>query len=47
VHLERFTRVNLAIVQAIAGDARDPAWKPGNFFGKMFAGTKRPSLSIP
>jgi Zn-dependent M28 family amino/carboxypeptidase len=35
--LERFTRANLAIVRAIASDPVDPAWKPGNFFGKMFA----------
>jgi Zn-dependent M28 family amino/carboxypeptidase len=35
--LERFTRANLAIVRAIAADPVDPAWKPGNFFGKMFA----------
>jgi Zn-dependent M28 family amino/carboxypeptidase len=37
--LERFTRANLSIVQAIANDPVDPAWKPGNFFGKMFAGS--------
>jgi Zn-dependent M28 family amino/carboxypeptidase len=37
--LERFTRANLAIVQAIANDPVAPAWKPGNFFGKMFAGS--------
>jgi Zn-dependent M28 family amino/carboxypeptidase len=35
--LERFTRANLAIVRAIAADPVDPSWKPGNFFGKMFA----------
>ena len=38
--LERFTRANLAIVQAIANDPVDPAWNSGNFFGKMFAGSK-------
>jgi Zn-dependent M28 family amino/carboxypeptidase len=37
--LERFTRANLSIAQAIANDPVDPAWKPGNFFGKMFAGS--------
>ena len=37
--VERFTRANLAIVRAIADDPVDPAWKPGNFFGKMFAGS--------
>jgi Zn-dependent M28 family amino/carboxypeptidase len=35
--LERFTCANLAVVRAIADDPVDPAWKPGNFFGKMFA----------
>jgi hypothetical protein len=35
--VERFTRLNLAVVEAIADDPVDPAWKPGNFFGKMFA----------
>jgi Zn-dependent M28 family amino/carboxypeptidase len=35
--VERFSRANLAIVQTIANDPVDPAWKPGNFFGKMFA----------
>jgi len=34
--VERFTRANLAVVQAIADDPVDPSWKPGNFFGKMF-----------
>jgi Zn-dependent M28 family amino/carboxypeptidase len=38
--VDRFTRINLAIVQAIADDPVDPAWNPGNFFGKMFAGSK-------
>jgi Zn-dependent M28 family amino/carboxypeptidase len=37
----RFTRVNLAIVQAIADDPVEPRWKPGNFFGKTFARTER------
>ncbi len=37
--VERFTRANLAIVQAIANDPVAPAWNPGNFFGKMFAGS--------
>ena len=37
--LERFTRANLAIVEAIANDPLDPAWNEGNFFGKMFAGS--------
>ena len=37
--VERFTRANLAIAQAIANDPVDPAWNPGNFFGKMFAGS--------
>jgi hypothetical protein len=35
--LERFTRVNLDVVRAIADNAVDPSWKPGNFFGKLFA----------
>lgn len=34
--VERFTRANLAVVQAIADDPVDPSWKPGNFFGTMF-----------
>ena len=34
--VERFTRANLAVARAIADDPVDPAWKPGNFFGKMF-----------
>lgn len=38
--VERFTRANLAVVRAIADDPVDPAWKPGNFFGKMFAAPK-------
>jgi hypothetical protein len=38
--VERFARVNLAIAWAIADDPVDPAWKLGNFFGKMFGGTK-------
>lgn len=37
--VERFTRANLAVARAIADDPVDPAWKPGNFFGKTF-GTK-------
>ena len=37
--VERFTRANLAIVQAIANDPVAPAWNPGNFVGKMFAGS--------
>lgn len=32
----KFTRANLAIARAIADDAVDPTWKPGNFFGKVF-----------
>jgi len=39
--VERFTRANLAVARAIADDPVDPAWKPGNFFGKMF-GKKKP-----
>ena len=38
--VERFTRANLAVARAIADDPVDPTWKPGNFFGKVFAGTK-------
>jgi len=38
--VERFTRANLAIVRAIADDPTEPAWKPGNFFGRTFAGSK-------
>ena len=38
--VERFAQANLAIARAIADDPVDPAWKPGNFFGKLFAGTK-------
>jgi hypothetical protein len=38
--LERFTRVNLAMVRAIADDSAEPAWNPGNFFGTTFAGAK-------
>ena len=34
--VERFTRANLAVARAIADDPVDPAWKPGNFFGKLF-----------
>jgi hypothetical protein len=37
--VNRFARANLAIVQAIADDPVDPVWNPGNFFGKMFAGS--------
>jgi Zn-dependent M28 family amino/carboxypeptidase len=37
--VERFARANLAVARAIADDPVDPAWKPGNFFGKLF-GTK-------
>jgi Zn-dependent M28 family amino/carboxypeptidase len=37
--VERFTRLNLAIVRAIADDPADPRWKPGNFFGKTFGGS--------
>ncbi len=36
----RFAEANLAIALAIADDPVAPAWKEGNFFGKMFAGTK-------
>jgi Zn-dependent M28 family amino/carboxypeptidase len=36
----QFTRVNLDIVRAIADDPVAPAWKPGNFFGRTFGGTK-------
>jgi Zn-dependent M28 family amino/carboxypeptidase len=45
--VERFTRVNLAVVRAIADDPAEPAWNPGNFFGKTFAGAKRPARSEP
>ena len=38
--VERFTRLNLAVVEAVADDPADPRWKPGNFFGRTFAGTK-------
>jgi len=38
--VERFARANLAIARAIADDPVDPTWKPGNFFGKTFGGTK-------
>jgi Zn-dependent M28 family amino/carboxypeptidase len=34
--VERFTRANLAVARAIADAPVDPAWKPGNFFGKVF-----------
>jgi Zn-dependent M28 family amino/carboxypeptidase len=34
--VERFTALNLAVVRAIANDPVEPAWKPGNFFGKTF-----------
>ena len=34
--VERFARANLAVARAIADDPVDPAWKPGNFFGKLF-----------
>lgn len=34
--VERFARANLAVARAIADDPVDPAWKPGNFFGKTF-----------
>jgi hypothetical protein len=34
--VEKFTRANYAVVRAIADDPVDPAWKPGNFFGKVF-----------
>jgi len=36
----RFTRVNLAIVEAIANGPVDPEWKQGNFFGRTFGGTR-------
>ena len=38
--VERFARANLAVARAIADDPVDPAWKPGNFFGKMFGAKK-------
>ena len=34
--VERFARANLAVARAIADDPVEPAWKPGNFFGKKF-----------
>jgi Zn-dependent M28 family amino/carboxypeptidase len=34
--VEKFTRANYAVAKAIADDPVDPAWKPGNFFGKVF-----------
>jgi Zn-dependent M28 family amino/carboxypeptidase len=40
VAVEQFTRLNLAVIRAIADDPADPSWKPGNFFGKTFAATK-------
>jgi Zn-dependent M28 family amino/carboxypeptidase len=43
----RFTRVNLAVVRAIADDRAEPTWNPGNFFGKTFAGAKQPARSEP
>jgi Zn-dependent M28 family amino/carboxypeptidase len=43
----RFTRVNLAVVRAIADDPAAPAWNPGNFFGTTFAGADRPARSQP
>jgi Zn-dependent M28 family amino/carboxypeptidase len=36
----RFTRVNLAIAEAVANDPVEPQWKPGNFFGKTFGRTR-------
>ena len=33
----RFTRANYFIVEAIANDPVAPAWKPGNFFERIFA----------
>jgi Zn-dependent M28 family amino/carboxypeptidase len=38
--VEQFTRLNLDVVRAIADNPVAPSWKPGNFFGKTFAGTK-------
>jgi Zn-dependent M28 family amino/carboxypeptidase len=38
--VEQFTRLTLDVVRAIADDPTAPSWKPGNFFGKTFAGTK-------
>ena len=38
--VEQFTRVNLAVVRAIADDPAAPSWKAGNFFGRTFAGTR-------
>ena len=38
--VERFTRLNLAIVNAIADQSTEPTWKPGNFFGRTFGGTR-------
>jgi Zn-dependent M28 family amino/carboxypeptidase len=43
--VERFTRANLAVARAIADDPVDPAWKPGNFFGKVFGKSKRAPTS--
>ena len=45
--VQRFARVNLAVVRAIADDPDEPAWNPGNFFGTTFAGRKRPARSEP
>jgi Zn-dependent M28 family amino/carboxypeptidase len=38
--IEKFTRANYAVAKAIADDPVDPAWKPGNFFGKVFGKEK-------
>lgn len=38
--VERFTRANVAIGYLIAQESSAPAWKPNNFFGKTFGGTR-------
>jgi Zn-dependent M28 family amino/carboxypeptidase len=37
---ERFARANYRVIVAIANDPVAPTWKPGNFFGRTFAGTR-------
>ena len=38
--VERFTRANAALGYLIANAPEAPAWAPGNFFGRTFAGTR-------
>jgi hypothetical protein len=38
--VERFTRGNIALAWLIASEAKQPEWKPGNFFGRTFGGRK-------